>query len=183
MYLSVRVFLVSLSTMLLLDIGAVPTVWYFCFLFLRCCYWILELFQQCSIFVFSFHDIFIRYWSCSNSVLFLFSLSTILLLDIGAVPIVWYFCFLFLRCCYWILELFQQSGIFVFSFYDVVIGYWSCSNSVVFLFPLSTMLLLDIGAVPTVWYFCFFFLRCCYWILELLQQCGIFVFYFSPYQR
>jgi hypothetical protein len=137
--------------MLLLDIGAVPIVWYFCFLFLRCCYWILELFQQCGIFVFSFYDVVIGYWSCSNSVVILFPLSTMLLLDIGAVPTVWYFCFLFLRYCYWILELFQQCGIFVFSFYDVVIGYWSCSNSVVFLFSLSTMLLLDIGAVPIVW--------------------------------
>jgi hypothetical protein len=135
------VFLFSLSTMSLLDIGAVPTVWYFCFLFLRCCYWILELFQQCGIFVFSFYDIVFGYWSCSNSVVF---------------------CYLFLRYCYWILELFQQCGIFVFSFYDVVIRYWSCSKSVVFLFPLSTMLLLDIGAVPTVWYFCYLFLRCCY---------------------
>jgi hypothetical protein len=52
-----------------------------------------------------------------------------LLLDIGAGPIVWYFCFLF---------------------YDIVIGFWSCSNSVVFFISLSTILLLDIGAVPTV---------------------------------
>jgi hypothetical protein len=73
-----------------------------------------------------------------------------------------YFLCLFLRCCYWILELFQQCGIFVSSFYDVVIGYWSCSNSVVFLFSLSTIFLLDIGAVPTVCYFCFLFLRYCY---------------------
>jgi hypothetical protein len=50
--------------MLLLDIGAVPTV---------------------RIFVFSFYDVVIRYCSCSNSVVFLLSLSTMLLLNIGAV--------------------------------------------------------------------------------------------------
>ena len=33
------------------------------------------------------------------------------------------------------------------------------------------MFLFDFGTVPTVWYFCFFYL-----ILELYRQCGTFVF-------
>ena len=72
---------------------------------------------------------------------------------------------------YWILELFQQCGIFLLDFRTVPtvwyfsIGIWNCSNSVVFF----------------------------YWILELFRQCGIFlldfgtvptvVFFFSFYNR
>ena len=58
---------------ILLDIGAVLTVWYLLFF----CY-ILELFRQCGICCFS-----VRYWSYSNSVIFF-----VILLDIGAVPTV-----------------------------------------------------------------------------------------------
>ena len=60
---------------ILLDIGAVPTVQYLVFF----CY-ILELFRQCGICCFS-----VRYWSCSDSAVFV-----VFLLDIGAVPTVWY---------------------------------------------------------------------------------------------
>ena len=69
---------------------------------------------------------------------------------------------------YWILELFRQCGIFCFIF------------------------LMDLGTVPTVWYFLFYFSigsRNCSdsvvffvlffeWILELFRLCGIFCFIF-----
>ena len=54
-------------------------------------------------------------------------------------------------------------GVDFASFYDVSIGLGNCANSVVFL------CLLDLGIVPTVWYFCV------YWTWELCRQCGIFV--------
>jgi hypothetical protein len=66
------------------------------------------------------------------------------------------------------------------------IGFWNCSNSVVFfywilgLFQQCCILLLDFGTVPTVWYFPIGFWSCSnsvvffYWILELFQQCGIY---------
>ena len=133
---------VSAFTILILDNGAVPTVRYLLF------FWeILELFRQCGICCFS-----VRYWSCSDSVVFVVFLGDIgavpivryllfFLLDIGAVPTVWYLLF------FWeILELFRQCGICCFS-----VRYWSCSDSAVFV-----VFLLDIGAVPTVWYLLFF---------------------------
>ena len=67
-----------LSTIFLLDVGNVLTVWYFLFF-----YWILEMFWQCGIFCFS-----IGCWNCSDSVVFF-----VFLLDFGTVPTVWYFCF------------------------------------------------------------------------------------------
>ena len=91
----------------LLDFGTVPTVWYFLFF-----YQILVLFRQCGIFCFS-----IRFWYCSNSVVFF-----VFLLDFGTVPTLWYFLFF-----YQILELFRQRGIFCFS-----IRFQNCSDSVVF---------------------------------------------------
>ena len=51
---------------------------------------------------------------------------------------------LFLRLFYYILELFQQCGIFCSS------RFWNCSDSVVF------FVFLDFWTVPTVWYFYFF---------------------------
>ena len=77
---------------------------------------------------------------CVNGIDFASAL-TILILDNGAVPTVWYLLF------FWeILELFRQCGISCFSG-----RYWSCSDSAVFF-----VFLLDIGAVPTVWYLLFF---------------------------
>jgi hypothetical protein len=48
-----------ISTMFLLDFGAVPTVCYYMLfiLFLRCSYWILEL--HCRSAIFSFHYVYI----------------------------------------------------------------------------------------------------------------------------
>ena len=60
-----------------------------------------------------------------------------------------------------IQELFRQCGIFCFS-----VRFRNCSDSVVFF-----VFLLDLGTVPTVWYFLFF-----YQIQELFRQCGIFCF-------
>jgi hypothetical protein len=48
---------------------------------------------------------------------------------------------------------------------------------------LSTIFLLGFGTVPTVWYFSIGFWNCpnsvvfFYWVLELSQQCGIFLFF------
>jgi len=42
--------------------------------------------------------------------------------------------------------------------------------------PLSTIFLLDLGTVPTVWYFLFLFF---YWLLELFRQCDIFLLDFG----
>jgi hypothetical protein len=81
-------------------------------------------------------------------------------LDFRTVPIVWYFS----------------------------IGFWNCSNSVVFfywileLFQQCGILLLDVGTVPTVLYFSIGVWSCSnsvvffYWILVLFQQCGILLF-------
>jgi hypothetical protein len=88
-------------------------------------------------------------WSC-NRIKYFVSVSTIFRLHLGTVPTLW--CFLFFIL--WILELFQQCGIF-------------------FLFHF-----MDFGTVPTVWCFLFFIL----WILELFQQCGIFfLFHFMDF--
>ena len=57
----------------LLDVGAVPTVWYLLFF-----WYILELLRQCGICCFS-----VRYWSCSANAVF-----DVFLLDIGAVTTV-----------------------------------------------------------------------------------------------
>ena len=86
--------------------------------------------------------------------------------DLGIVPTVWYFLFFYL-----IWELFRQCGIFCFSIWfgncsDSVVFLRNCSNSVVFF-----VFLFDLGIVPTVWYFLFFYL-----IWELFRQCGIFCF-------
>ena len=68
--------------------------------------------------------------TCARSIKFV-SVSMIFLLDFGTVPTVWYFS----------------------------IGFWNCSNSVVFsywileLFQQCGIFLLDFGTVPTVWYF------------------------------
>jgi hypothetical protein len=56
----------------------------------------LELFRQCGICCF-----YVRYGSCSDSVIFV-----VFLLDVGAVPTVWYLFF--------------------------SVRYWSCSDSVIF---------------------------------------------------
>ena len=91
-------------------------------------------------------------------------ISRIFLLDIGTVLTVWYFLFsvLFLGFFYYIYELFRQCGIFYFSFhfYDFSIRFRNCSDSVVFyIIPfISTIFLLDLGTVLTVWYFLFFLL-------------------------
>ena len=42
------------------------------------------------------------------------------------------------------------KGIDFASFYDFCIGFWNCSDSVVF------CVFLDFGTVPTVWYFLIF---------------------------
>jgi hypothetical protein len=113
-----------------MDLGTVPTVWYFLFyfsigswicsdsvvFFVLFFEWILELFRRCGIFCFIF------------------------LLDFGTVPTVWYFLLyfsigswicpdsvvFFVLFFEWILELFRLCGIFCFIF------------------------LLDFGTVPTV---------------------------------
>ena len=101
-------------------------------------------------------------YTCARSINFV-SVSMIFLLDFGAVPTVWYFS----------------------------IGFWNCSNSVVFfywileLFQQCGIFLLDFGTVPTVWYFSIGFWSCSnnvvffYWILELFQQCCIFLLDFG----
>ena len=82
----------------------------------------------------------------------------VFLLAFGAVLTVWYLLFF-----YWNLELFLQYGICCFS-----IGVWSCSYSVVFVVfsirvwscsysVVFVVFLLEFGAVPTVWYFLFFY--------------------------
>jgi hypothetical protein len=64
-------------------------------------------------------------------------------------------------------------GIDFASFYDFSIGFWNCSDSVVFfywvleLFRQCGIFLLGFGTVPTVVFF--------YWVLELFRQCGIFL--------
>jgi hypothetical protein len=98
-----------------------------------------------------------------------FPLSTILLLDFGAVPTVWYFWFF--------LSLFQKhmrsminnkcmtSKMHQYELMHCtakiycVEGAGDCRYLHVFIstFPLSTIILLDFGAVPTMWYFCFSF--------------------------
>jgi hypothetical protein len=82
----------SVVFLCLLDLGIVPTVWYFCV------YWTWELCRQCGIFV------SIGLGNCADSVVFL------CLLDLGIVPTVWYF------CVYWTWELCRQCGIFAFHF-------------------------------------------------------------------
>jgi len=70
-------------------------------------------------------------------------------------------------------------GIDFASFYDFSIGFWNCSDSVVFfywileLFRQCGIFLLDFGTVPTVLYFSIGFWNCSdsvvffYWILLL----------------
>ena len=147
----------------------------------------LQVFQG-HLFCLYFYVFSIRFWSCSDSVLlFAFHfISTFSLLEFGAVPTVCYYLLfiLFLRCSYQILELFRQCVIIYFSFYfhDVPIRFWSCSDSLVlFIFHfISTMFLLDFGAVPTVCYYMLFilFLRCSYQILELHCRSAIFSFHY-----
>ena len=85
----------------------------------------------------------------------------------------------------WILELLRQCGIFLLDFGTILtvcyfsIGFWNCSDSVVFfywileLFLQCGIFLLDFGTVLTVWYFSIGFWNCSdsvvffYWILEL----------------
>ena len=69
----------------------------------------------------------------------------IFLLEFGAVPTVWYFCFSIRvwSCSY--------SVVFFVLFFSIRV--WSCSYSVVFI----VVFLLEFGAVPTVWYFLFFY--------------------------
>ena len=62
-------------------------------------------------------------------------------------------------------HLFFRGFAFCLCFYDCLIGFWNCSDSVVFFF------LVDFGIVQTVWYFLFF-----WQILELFRQYGIFCF-------
>ena len=115
----------------LLDLGTVPTVWYFLFF-----YQIQGLFRQCGIFCFS-----IRFRDCSDSVVFF-----VFLLDLGTVPTVWYFLFFY-----------QIQGLLG----SVSIRFRDCSDSVVFFVFLSDLgtvptvwyffvFLLDLGSVPTV---------------------------------
>ena len=99
----------------LLDLGTVPTVWYFLFyfsiVFWNCSddvvffvlffYWILDLFWQRGIFCFIF------------------------LVDLGTVPMVWYFLLIFL------LDLGTVPTVWYFLFY-FSIGSRNCSDSVVF---------------------------------------------------
>ena len=79
MYLCVRgMDSVSVSTIVRLYFGTVPTVWYFFFLlyfgtvptvwYFLFFYYILELFRQCGIFCFS-----IIFWNCSDTGIFCFS--------------------------------------------------------------------------------------------------------------
>jgi hypothetical protein len=121
----------------LMDLGTVPTVRYF-LLYFSIGFW------NCSdsviFFVLFFHWILDLFWQCD---IFCF----IFLMDLGTVPMVWYFLFYFSigsRNCSdsavffvlffeWILDLFRQCGIFCFIF------------------------LMDLGSVPTVWYFLFYF--------------------------
>ena len=63
-------------------------------------------------------------------------------------------------------HLFFRGFAFCLCFYDCLIGFWNCSDSVVFFF------LVDFGIVQTVWYFLFF-----WQILELFRQCGIFLLF------
>ena len=168
------------STIFLLYLGNVLTVWYFIFLFfLGFFYQIQELFRRCGIFYFSFYfqDFSIRFRNCSDNVVFysIPFISTIFLLDLGTVPTVWYFLFflLFLRFFQQSQELFRQCGILYYSFYfyDFSVIFRNCSDSVVcFIFPFISMIfLLDLGTVLTMWYFIFFllFLGFIYQIQEL----------------
>ena len=114
-------------------------------------------------------------YTCARSINFV-SVSMIFLLDFGAVPTVWYFSIGFWNCSnsvvffYWILERFQQCGIFLLDLE---------------LFQQCGIFLLDFGTVPTVWYFPIGFWNCSnsvvfsYWILELLRQCCIFLLDFG----
>jgi hypothetical protein len=138
----------------------------------------------------------IGFWNCSDGVVF-FGLFfywildlfwqcgiffLIFLMDLGTARRVWYVLFyfsngskncstvwyFFVLFFYWILELFWQCGIFCFIF------------------------LLDLGTVPMVRYFLFyfsiafwncsdsvvFFVLFFNWILDLFRQCGIFCFIF-----
>ena len=113
----------SVSAILLLGFGTVPTVWY---------HWncsdsvvLLELFRQCGI-IGSVLTVW-YYWNCSDSVVLLelFRQCGI----IGTVLTVWY---------YWncsdsvvLLELFRQCGII--GTVPTVWYYWNCSDSVVLL--------------------------------------------------
>ena len=154
-----------------MDFGTVPKVWYFCFIFL------LDLGTVPTVWYFLFY-FSVVFWNCSDSVVFFVLFfywildlfwqrgifCFIFLVDLGTVPMVWYFLFFFLldlgtvltvryflfyfsngyRNCsdgaiffalffHWILELFRQCGIFCFVF------------------------LMDLGTVPIVWYFMFYF--------------------------
>jgi hypothetical protein len=110
-----------------LDIGTVPTLWYYLFF-----NWTLELFRQCGIICYStglwnfsvsvallvFH-FSIGLWNCSDIVaLFIF------LLDFGTVPTIWHYLFFYVT-----LELFDNMALFVF--------------------------LCDFGTVPTIWHYLF----------------------------
>jgi hypothetical protein len=166
-----------LCGILLLDVGNVPTVWYFATGCWKCsdgvvfCYWTLEMFRRCGI----------------------------LLLDIGYIPTVWYFAIGCWKCsdcvvfCYWTLEITTQWEHFqrpvtkyhtvrtfltssskiphlrnISNVHGVVFCYWTLE-----MFPLCGILLLDVRNVLTVWYFvtgCWKCSHCvvfCYWMLEM----------------
>jgi hypothetical protein len=93
---------------------------------------------------------------------------------------------LFQQCCIFLLDVGTVPTVLYFS-----IGFWSCSNSVVFfywileLFQQCCIFLLDVGTFPTVLYFSIGFWSCSnsvvffYWMLELFQQCCIFLLDFG----
>ena len=158
---------------------------------------------------FLFSILFIGFWNCSDSVGFCFpfyllafgNVPTVLvfifhfiyqllelfrsvgfcfpfyLLTFGTVPTVLVFVFHFI---YWLLELFRQCW-FLFSI--LFIGFWNCSDSCGFYFPIYWLLELfrqmvfknhfiyTVGTVPTVLVFIFHFINCSEnWLLELFRQ-------------
>ena len=115
----------------------------------------------------SFNDFSIRFRNCSDSVVFCIFpfISRIVLLYLGTVPTVWYFSFYFYDFSIRLLNCSDNAVFFYYSFYfyDFSIRFMNCSDSVVFfIFPfISTIFLLNLGTVLTVWYFILFlfFLR------------------------
>ena len=115
-----------------MDLGTVPMVWYFCFIFLldlrtvlTVCYFFLYFSNRsrnCSdgevFFALFFYWIFELFRRCGI-------LCFIFLLDLGTVPTVWYFLLIFL------LDLGTVPTVWYFLFY-FSIGSRNCSDSVVF---------------------------------------------------
>ena len=131
------------------------------------------------------------FWKCSDSVLFVYEILEVfwqcvnLLWNFGTVLTVLMF--------YGILELFSQCVNFLWDFGTVLtacyfcIGFWNCSDSVLFVFwncSDSVIFLLDFGTVLTVCYFCMGFWNCSgsalffYGISELFWQSVIFWYSF-----